>query len=570
MPHLTVTASDSILASGDATKRDQYELTFPAMPNQKPLTALRLEVLPHESLPAGGPGMAYYEGRRGDFFLSRLTVHQDGQDVPLDRPSVSYGNISVGSGKADAANVLDTDNSTGWSTAGKDGQANRLVVHFAEPLDVSRPWTLTLLFERHFVAALGHFRVDVTSQPGHHTAKTYASDLQHALSGAGDVGVVGQASEQALRRHFVATSDLTKQQRRPLEAMRKKLPAPIRTLVMRERPDSNPRQTFRHHRGEYLQPKENVVGQVPSMFADQEDEPRCGNRLEFARWLVSEDNPLVGRVVANRAWRQFFGTGLLRTAGDFGTQSEPPSHPELLNWLDRDLRQHGWSLKRLHRMIVLSATYQQKTGGAPEQDPDNRLLSCFSHRRYDAERIRDAMLAASGLLTRRVGGPSVYPPQPVSVQQIAYGRPNWPTSSGGDRYRRSLYTYSKRTAPFAAYLAFDGPSGETCLARRDRSTTPLQALTMLNDAMFIEIAQALADDVVGRVKAGRSESGETTTQHSPVTDEEKPVTDEEKIIRQMFRRLLVRRPEAWEVDRILAFYQNTLGLPTLGCSWPGR
>ncbi len=300
--------------------------------------------------------------------------------------------------------------------------------------------------------------------------------------------------------------------------------------------------TRRRHRGEYLQPKESVDAAVPEFFAtDPEDGP--SDRLELARWLVSDANPLVGRVTANRAWREFFGTGIVRTAGDFGTQSESPSHPELLDYLDvrlRDTSADGirWSIKRLHREIVLSATYRQSIGTPPPADPDNRLLSVFPYRRYDAETIRDAFLSGSGLLSRQIGGRSVYPPQPESVVQMAYGNTAWPTSTGADRYRRSLYTYSKRTAPFAAFTTFDAPSGELCIARRDRSTTPLQALTLLNDQMYLEIAEGFADAAV-------RDAGQSDAEAQP-----------RDIARRLFRRVLVRQPCEDELDAILAFFRS--------------
>ena len=262
------------------------------------------------------------------------------------------------------------------------------------------------------------------------------------------------------------------------------------------------------------------------------------NRLGLARWLVSQKNPLFARVTANRAWREFFGTGIVDTAGDFGTQSEPPSHPALLDWLAFELADQGWSQKKLHRRIVMSATYQQSVAAAPGSDPRHRLLAGFPHRRLEAERVRDALLSASGLLTRRVGGPSVYPPQSGSVTAMAWGNNPWRASKGADRYRRSLYTFSKRTAPFAAFTVFDGPSGETCTARRDRSTTPLQALTLMNDQMYMEIAAGLA---------------ETTRQGLP---DDASATE---IANAMFRRLLVRTPDQQELDAIVAFYRRQQG-----------
>lgn len=533
MPKLTVLEDDSILGSGDVTKRDVYRLTFALPDDVKDLTAVRLEVLPHESLPAGGPGMAFYEGRRGDFFLSELKISLDDRPLTLQDPSHSFGKITVGSGSADAANVLDGEGSTGWSTAGAEGKANQLVLNFAEPVSGPGALRVEVLFERHFAAALGRFRFSVTagSQP------VVASKLPATLTDwyvEADLSDLDEQDFVTLQRHFVRTSEQLKAQRKPLERLQKSIPEEIRTLGMRQRAADDYRTTYRHNRGEYLQPQEEVQPAVPASFG-QIDATALPDRLELARWLVSEKNPLVGRVTANRAWRQFFGTGIVRTAGDFGTQSEPPSHPQLLDWLATDLQEGGWSMKRLHRQIVLSSTYRQRVGAEPESDPDNRLISRFPNRRFDAELIRDSLLSASGLLSRRIGGPSVYPPQPASVMQMAYGSPAWKTSTGADRYRRSLYTFSKRTAPFAAFSTFDGPTGETCLARRDRSITPLQALTLLNDAMYVEIARGLAERTIRELPADATP---------------------ERIAEQMFRRLLVRSPSADEVEAIVQFFHQ--------------
>ena len=265
---------------------------------------------------------------------------------------------------------------------------------------------------------------------------------------------------------------------------------------MRERTSKNPRETTRHHRGEYLSAKESVGPAVPAIFESIDGDP---NRLNLAKWLVSEKNPLAARVAVNRAWRAFFGRGILYTAGDFGLQSETPSHPELLNWLAVKFIDDGWSLKKLHRQIVTSQTYQQQSELNSElmvADPQNVLLSRGPRFRMSGEVLRDAALASSGLLSKKIGGKSVFPPQPSTVAAAAYGGTKWNVSKGEDRYRRSLYTFSKRTAPFAAYLTFDGPTGESCLARREISNTPLQSLTLLNDTMFLEAARALAESTL--------------------------------------------------------------------------
>lgn len=205
-------------------------------------------------------------------------------------------------------------------------------------------------------------------------------------------------------------------------------------------------------------------------------------------------------MTVNRQWQAFFGRGLVSTLEDFGHQGEPPSHPELLDWLAvtfmHDLE---WSMKRLHRLIVTSATYRQASAVSPDlaaRDPANVLLARGPRVRLEAEVIRDAMLAAAGLLSTKMGGPGVRPPQPAGVTEVAYGNPKWPVSPGEDRHRRSIYTFQKRTAPFAMTTTFDGPTGEACVVRRDVSNSPLQALTLLNDPMFVEVARALGAAVL--------------------------------------------------------------------------
>jgi putative membrane-bound dehydrogenase-like protein len=260
------------------------------------------------------------------------------------------------------------------------------------------------------------------------------------------------------------------------------------------------------------------------------------DRLGLARWLVSPDNPLVGRVTMNRQWAAFFGQGLVRTQQDFGYQGEMPSHPELLDWLAVELVRQGWSLKKMHRLIVLSATYRQSGRETPAlvaRDPDNRLLARGPRLRLEAELIRDSILRASGLLSEKVGGPSVFPPQPAGVTtEGTYGGLEWKVSTGADRYRRGLYTFSKRTAPFAMAATFDAPSGEFCTARRDVTNTPLQALTLLNDPVVVEATQAL-----GRMLAAR------------------PGTTRERA-EYLFRRCLTRPPAPDELTKLTEFIET--------------
>ena len=272
-----------------------------------------------------------------------------------------------------------------------------------------------------------------------------------------------------------------------------------KTLVLRERPADNRRVTRRRHRGEYTQPEEEVAAATPA-FLPSLPTTVPADRLALANWLVSPDNPLTPRVTVNRHWQAFFGRGIVATLEDFGHQGDPPSHPELLDWLAGAFRDDlGWSTKKLHRLIVTSATYRQASSVVPTlaaRDPANVLLARGPRVRLDAEVIRDSMLAAAGILSPKMGGPGVRPPQPEGITEVTFGGPKWPASTGEDRHRRSIYTYQKRTAPFAMSVTFDGPSGEACVVRRDVSNSALQALTLLNDPMFMEAARALGAAVM--------------------------------------------------------------------------
>ena len=492
MPKLEVLDDGSIYSTGDITKRDLFELTIAkGALGDGPITALRLEALPDSRLPAGGPGRCFYEGRRGDFFLSEVTLRDGDRTIKIREGSHSYGKNGLGSGSSEAKNVFDGDGSTGWSTAQREGEPHQLVLILDEPLQVTDSLKIEMLFERHYATSLGRFRWSVCSSDKSPVAQDMSASLQAALFKPS--GEWTEVERRELERHFALTCEELKDARKEIDKLRKRMPAAPTTLVMQERAGDNPRPTHRHHRGEYLSPREEVNAAIPEIFRQLTDRPPT-NRLELGRWLASRENPLVGRVFVNRVWESLFGAGLVRSQGDFGMQATPPTHPELLDWLAVDWMESGWSLKSMLRDIVLSATYQQSSAWTPElqaRDPENLLLARFSRQRVDAEVLRDAMLASSGLLCEHVGGPSVRPPQPASVTALAYGNEAWPESKGADRYRRSLYTFSKRTAPFAAYQAFDAPSGETCAVRRERSNTPLQALTLLNDTMYLEMAEAL-------------------------------------------------------------------------------
>ena len=304
--------------------------------------------------------------------------------------------------------------------------------------------------------------------------------------------------------------------------------------IMRELPPYQRRKTHVMIRGSFLDKGPAVEPGIPTSLHPL-PENASTDRLGLAEWIVDAENPLTARVTVNRFWEKIFGRGLVETSEDFGTQGQPPTHPELLDYLALRFVEGGWSMKELLREIVTSATYRQSSQTDPERlarDPDNRLFCRGPRFRLEAEMVRDAALATSGLLSSKMYGKSVMPPQPEGVWQVVYSADKWETSMGEDRYRRGLYTFWRRTSPYPAMMAFDATSREVCTVRRIRTNTPLAALVTLNDPAFIEAAQALARDTIAI-------DAETT----------------EDEIAYIFRRCLVRPPREEEVRSITALYQ---------------
>lgn len=536
-PILTIQADDSVLCTGDFTKSDRYTVKFRDLPAG--VQAIRLEMLPDERLPGGGPGAVYYEGQAGGFWLSTIRAQADGQPVGLTHATETYCD-----GDNNAAKMLDDDAQTGWSINGGQGKTHNAVFQFTRPLALTNELELELTCEKYFAAGIGRFRVWVTTNANARACRleNEAQAVLYRQGGADQLKSLLAATNQAparqvLLREFARLAPDYAKPREEIEKLRATLPQFHTTLVMQERPPGQERQTFIHHRGEFLQAEAPVTPGVPA-FLPPLPEGAPKNRLALAKWLVSPANPLTGRVVMNRQWEALFGRGIVRTTGDFGYQGELPTHPELLDWLAVEFVKQGWSQKKLLKLIVMSATYQQSSVVTPallERDPMNLLLARGPRFRLEAEMVRDSALVASGLLSEKLGGPSVFPPQPAGVSsEGAYGPLDWNTSTGPDRYRRGLYTFAKRTAPFAMTATFDGPSGEVCVARRERSDTPLQALTSLNDTAFVECARALGQMAAGAAgdPAARAEL--------------------------LFRRCLTRPPTATERTALTQFYQAQL------------
>ena len=317
-----------------------------------------------------------------------------------------------------------------------------------------------------------------------------------------------------------------------LDALEESFPGLSRAQTMKRSP--KPGNTHIHLRGQWDLPGLEVDSEIPK-FLGRLGVSGNATRLDLARWLISPENPLTARVTVNRIWQEYFGRGLVPTSENFGTQGEPPSHPRLLDWLGSELIRSGWSLKHIHRLIVSSATYRQSSRTRPElleRDPGNVLLARQLRVRLPAELIRDSVLAASGLLDKRIGGPSVRPPLPEGVAKLGYGDGiKWDTSKGPDIYRRSLYIHYQRTVPYPFLANFDAPEASTAACSRERSNTPLQALNLLNDPVFFEASQALAARVLW----------------------ESPGSDFRSRLDHAFRLCLIRGATTAEQERLYAF-----------------
>jgi cytochrome c553 len=514
----------SLLISGPAADRDTYAVTVRTP--RAGITALRLEVLPDPSLPANGPGRS----PSGNFVLTRLGLRAGSEPISLVRAAADFSE----DGRIIAQAIDDAEDS-GWGIDGQQGRAHTAVFLPSQPIRAGGG-TLTVTLEQYAgspKSTLGRFRLSATSSPNPWGGFQAPEEIRTVLSTAPMARTAEQAKTLAdYFRPLAASLDAARarmaQVRRELEGIG--IPT---AMILRERAGSDRPSTPMRARGSYMSPGERVFAATPA-FLPPIPAGRPFNRLGLAEWLVDEDNPLTARVAVNRSWEQLFGRGLVLTSEDFGTQGEAPTHPELLDWLATTFTSQGWSAKTIHRLIVTSATYRQSSRAAPallERDPDNRLLARGPRFRVEAETVRDIALAVSGLLSAKVGGRSVFPDQPDGVWDNPYSKDKWTLSEGEDRYRRSLYTFVRRTAPYPMLTTFDAPSREFCTVRRVRTNTPLQALTTLNDPAFFAAAKALAD----RVLRDAAPDPESRAVH-------------------VFRLGTARRPSAPELARLLRFY----------------
>ncbi len=437
-------------------------------------------------------------------------------------------------GEDASALVNGVEDSVGW----RPGTTNNVVVELAHPVGYADGTELECQLVESGAPSAGGWRLSVATG----TPAPRAVPVEIATILATASGVRTDDQRLLLVAHFRQFSPEFEDLRAQIDLAGKNVAnlkdAIPTTPVLRELAADKQRITRMMIKGNFLQVADNVQAAVPVAFHAWPDES-TNNRLGLARWIMHPDNPLTARVAVNRFWAQIFGTGLVETEEDFGTQGTPPVHPELLDWLAVEFRDGGWDMKALLKAIVTSSAYRQSSQATAEllaKDPINRLISRGPKGRLEAEMVRDQALAAAGLLSPKQGGPSVYPPQPDGLWRAAFnGERTWPTSQGEDRYRRGLYTFWRRTVPYPSMTAFDAPSREICTIRRISTNTPLQAFVTLNDPVYVEAAQALARRIV-------SEGGSTTASRAE----------------HGLWRCLLRPPNAEQVASLVELYEKSL------------
>jgi hypothetical protein len=507
----------SILAQGYAPTL--FEEKFQATTDLKEIRAFRLDLLTDPNLPAGGPGRSFMgtcaltefkveaadakgPNKKNPVKLVRATADYANPERPLEMNFDDRSSKKRVTGPVEYA--IDGKNETAWGIdagPGRRNQERKAVFNAAD--NVAKPGGTVLTFhlvqkhggwnsDDHMNNNLGRFRISVTGK-----ADAVADPLPRKVR---DLLAIPREKRTTAQQDAVFSAWRTSvpnwsEANAWIEELWKEWPKGDTTLALKQR--GEPRETHVLKRGDFLKPGKRVTAGVPAFLHPLADDKAVGNRLTLAKWLVDRRAPTTARVFVNRVWQHYFGTGLVATPEDFGLQSQKPSHPELLDWLAVEFMENGWSIKHLHRLIVNSATYRQSSRVTPElleRDALNRLLARAPRLRVDGEIVRDIALSASGLLNPKVGGPSIFSPAPafLFVPPASYGPFTWTQATGGDRYRRAIYTFRRRSTPFPMLLTFDSPNGDSSCVRRTRSNTPLQALTTLNETVFMDAARALA------------------------------------------------------------------------------
>ena len=522
---------NSLLFSGPNPDKDTFTITTSL--KLSGVTGFKLEALTHADLPGKGPGRRSETNPNfvlTEFKIFRPDANGQPQPVKLVSPQADINPVNF-----HVARSIDDSPLSGWGIHAEFGKPHWATYLTEEPLNFEEETTLTFRLEQNYGGNRTLGRVRLLAMTG--TPEPAALPPHIAKIVAIPEAKRSKAQINELRTFHADTVIGMKPLREAVTDMSKKLEsmqAPT-SLVMEEMEET--RLTFLFKRGNFLDKGEEVPAGVPAVLNPlPEDAPR--NRLGLAQWIASKENPLTARVAGNRWWAEIFGQGLVGTPEDFGTQGDRPTHPQLLDWLAVELMEQGWSMKHIHRLMVTSATYRQASRITPrllERDPTNRLYARGPRFRLPAETIRDNALAISGLLSTKLGGPPVYPPQPAGIWRVTGLVDNtYRTSEGEDRFRRGVYTIWRRSAPPPGLQAFDAPDRASCVVQRPRTNTPLQALTLMNSPDFVEMTQALSLRLAT---------------HSPTS----PLADR---LTFAFRLCVSRHPTAVELQRLEQIYQH--------------
>ena len=519
----------SMLAAGYAPTKHRVKMTI-ASPSAK-ITAFRIELLNDADLPLGGPGRSI----KGTGALTEFEVEADGRKIKMasatadvnlpEQPlETMYQDKDERAGKkklrvtGPIAYAIDGDEKTAWGIDSGAGTRNRprQAVFVPEASIENAKEIVVFLSQKH-----GGWNSDDNQNNNLGRVRLATTDQ---VSAAAHPPLTFTSWRQTVPEWRSANDEIA--------TLWASYPEGSSQLVLQAK-DSG-RETHILNRGDFLKPGRAVPPGVPA-FLNPLPADAPPTRLTLARWITDRNAPTTARSFVNRVWQTYFGTGIVATSEDLGKQSDPPSHPELLDWLAVEFMDSGWSVKKLHRSIVLSAAYRQSSNVTPElqaKDPYNRLIARGPRFRVEGEIVRDIALTASGLLNTKIGGPSVYPPAPDFLFQppTSYGPKVWDEAKNGDRYRRAVYTFRYRSVPYPMLTNFDTPNGDIACVRRSRSNTPLQALTTLNEPLFIETAQALADLTL-------REGGKTDADRMSFA----------------FRRCVSRAPNSAERDELLSF-----------------
>lgn len=483
-----------LLVGDDPPEKDTYTLL--ARTSLSDIRAVRLEALTHESLPGTGPGRG--DRQRANFVLNEFSVEVLGRMGDTTSLFFESATADFSQSKWSVAGAIDRQPATGWAIAPQFKKAHWAQFNLDRPLDASDGVQLKIRMDQLFGNArnLGRIRLWLLTgeldQPNRGKLQGLSEQIAKILATSPDNW---SDAEREKILEWRATNDAkTQKLQKSLEPLKQQIDelAPDSTLVMVEL--DQPRMTYRFVRGDYRRPGEPVSAGTPSVLHPAPEGP--ANRLTLAKWLVDPANPLVARVVVNRWWAEIFGQGIVPTLEDFGIKGETPSYPELLDWLAVELMENRWSMKHLLRTIVLSSTYRQTSKATAEQieaDDANRWLARGSRFRLDAEAVRDNALAISGLLNLGQFGAPIRPPQPDGLWNKVGGKQyDYIVSPGSEKYRRGIYIVHKRSAPYPSFVNFDATSRLACTVKRSRTNTPLQALTLMNDPVYVECARELA------------------------------------------------------------------------------